>query len=137
MGIDTNKVYQKDFTNLDTSKLKIAEFGRKNQNMYHIINYDLNSLKHYEKTGYNKSICGREYWVEAYGNNIYDFETSKRWVCAKCLYSLGFLKKEIDSRVSDSGYYKFSSTYYYVAKEFKNLEIDTLYYQSMSQKKIK
>ena len=54
---DTNsKIYQKDFTDLDTSKLKIAEFGRRKQTMYHIINYDVASLKNYEKTGNNK-IC--------------------------------------------------------------------------------
>ena len=61
---DTNsKIYQKDFTELDTSNLKIAEFGRRNQTMWHIINYDVNSLKHLEKTGNNKSVCGKEYWV--------------------------------------------------------------------------
>lgn len=137
MGIDTNKVYKKDFTTLDTSKLKIAEFGRKKQTMFHIINYDLNSLKHYEKTGFNKSICGKEYWIEAFGNNIYDFETSKRFVCAKCLYSLGFLKKQVESSIGDSGIYKFTETYYFVAKEFKGNEIETLYYHSMNQRRIR
>ncbi len=135
---DTNsKIYQKDFTELDTSNLKIAEFGRRNQTMWHIINYDVNSLKHLEKTGNNKSVCGKEYWVAAFGNHIYDFETSKRWVCAKCLYSLGFLKKQTESSFSHSGHYKYTNTYYFVAKEFKNTEIDSLYYHSMSERRVK
>jgi hypothetical protein len=135
---DTNsKVYQKDYTELDTSKLKIAEFGRRKQTMYHIINYDVASLKNYEKTLNNKSMCGKEYLVEANGNYIYDFETSQRWVCAKCLYSLGFLKKQTESSFSHSGYYKYTNTYYFVAKEFKNTKLDDLYYHSMSERRIK
>ena len=140
---DTNsKIYQKDFTELDTSNLKIAEFGRRNQTIWHIINYDVNSLKHLEKTGNNKSVCGKEYWVAAFGNHIYDFETSNRWVCAKCLFSLGFLKKQTESSFNADGNYKYTNTWYFVAKEFKNsdntiTEIDSLYYHSMSERRVK
>ena len=135
---DTNsKIYQKDFTDLDTSKLKIAEFGRRKQTMYHIINYDVASLKNYEKTGNNKSVCGKEYWVEAFGNHIYDFETSQRWFLCKVFVFFRFLKKQTESSFSHSGHYKYTNTYYFVAKEFKNTEIDDLYYHSMSERRVK
>lgn len=133
----TEKCMQKDIYIGNTSELNVAYFSRRTKNMRHVVNYDKESLKTLQLTDNHTSICGKEFWVKAFGNDIQNFEYDKNFVCAKCLYSLGLLRKETRKTHNSktNGSIGQSETWYYVIKEFKHYKVGDEYYYSSTQNK--
>ena len=133
----TEKKLQKPIFNGDLTKLNVAYFSRRSKNMRHIVSYDKKALKTLQLTDNHTSVCGREFWVKAFGNDIQNFEYDKEFVCAKCLYNLGFLRKETRKTFNSSsgGSIGQSETWYYVIKEFKNYKVGDEYYYSTTENK--
>ena len=88
--VKQKKKLQKPIFEGDLTKLNVAYFSRRSKNMRHIVSYDKEALKTLQTTDNHTSVCGREFWVKAFGNDIQNFEVDRHFVCAKCLYNLGF-----------------------------------------------
>ena len=131
----TEKKLQKPIFNGDLTKLNVAYFSRRSKNMRHIVSYDKKALKTLQLTDNHTSVCGREFWVKAFGNDIQNFEYDKEFVCAKCLYSLGLLRKETRKTHNGNQSIGLSETWYYVIKEFKNYKVGDEYYYSTTENK--
>lgn len=131
----TEKKLQKPIFNGDLTKLNVAYFSRRSKNMRHIVSYDKKALKTLQLTDNHTSVCGREFWVKAFGNDIQNFEYNKEFVCAKCLYSLGLLRKETRKTHNGNQSIGSSETWYYVIKEFKNYKVGDEYYYSTTENK--
>ena len=131
------KKLQKPIFDGDASKLNVAYFARRTKYMRHIVSYDKKALKTLQLTDNHTSVCGREFWVKAFGNDIQNFEHDKEFVCAKCLYNLGFLRKETCKTFNSEGGGAIGSseTWYYVIKEFKGYEVGEEYYHSCTENK--
>jgi len=131
------KKLQKPIFEGDSTKLNVAYFSRRSNNMRHIVSYNKEALKTLQTTDNHTSVCGREFWVKAFGNDIQNFEYDKNFVCAKCLYNLGFLRKETRKTFNSSsgGSIGQSETWYYVIKEFKGNKVRDEYYYSSTQNK--
>ena len=129
------KKLQKPIFDGDASKLNVAYFARRTNHMRHIVSYNKEALKTLQLTDNHTSVCGREFWVKAFGNDIQNFEYDKEFVCAKCLYSLGLLRKETRKTHNGNQSIGSSETWYYVIKEFKNYKVGDEYYYSTTENK--
>ena len=131
------KKLQKSIFDGDSSKLNVAYFARRSNNMRHIVSYDKEALKTLQLTDNHTSVCGKQFWVKAFGNDIQNFEVDRHFVCAKCLYSLGFLRKETRKTYNSNsgGSIGQSETWYFVIKEFKGYEVGEEYYYSSTENK--
>ena len=131
------KKLQKSIFDGDASKLNVAYFSRRSKNIRHIVKYYKESIKTLQLTDNHTAVCGKKFWVKAFGNDIKNFEADKNFVCAKCLYNLGFLRKETRKTFNSNsgGSIGQSETWYYVIKEFKGYQVGEEYYYSTTENK--
>jgi len=74
------KKLQKSIFDGDSSKLNVAYFARRSNNMRHIVSYDKEALKTLQLTDNHTSVCGKQFWVKAFGNDIQNFEVDRHFV---------------------------------------------------------